>query len=1081
MLRSFQTSLLLAVSLLCVASYASVSVAPADEAAAPGWELTATSYPSNLPPGGRGQIEIGVYNIGAAASKGSVTVTDTLPAGLTAIEAGVHGLTDNPVEHIEWDCSGTKVVTCTNNNPGGPPISLPGGGGGFGKLGDILEAIPRITIGVEVEPGAAGDASNQVTIAGGGAVSTANTVEPIRYGSAQPGFGFKRFDVWSSNADGTIDTQAGSHPYTTTFAFALNTGLESERLLGGSIRNITVNLPSGLVGAPNATPQCSRQELDASGCPPSSQVGVQLNLLQLEAEDRHAVVFSAALYNMVPPAGVAAEFAFNFNGVIVTYDSSVRTSSDNKILTRIDNVPQRAVIGSSTTIWGVPADPSHNPERKGVGCAEDCPAGVVAKPFFTMPSECASPREFSIEANTWENADVTAEASSLTHDSNGAPAAFVGCEALNFDSSLTLAPDTASADTPAGLTTEVRPILGGLELPKGLSASDLEDAKVTLPVGVAINPGQAAGLVACQPSQDAVGTEEAPSCPAASKVGTVQITTPLIQEKLEGTVYILPPNPPNLQVLIAASAEGVNLKIVGDIHLDPSTGQLTATFTKTPPFPFSNFKLSFSGGAQAALTTPTTCGVYTANADFTPWASPFVSDILTNNSFGVEAGPGNGACPSVPLPFSPQMIAGSTTDQAGGYTSFSLLLQRADAQQRIADLQFTTPEGLLGMISKIPLCPEPQASLGTCSAESQIGHTVVAAGPGPYPLVVPQPGQPPAPIYLTGAYKGAPFGLSIAVPVIAGPFNLGTVVVRASIAIDPLTSRLTVTTDQLPLILDGVPTDLRTINAVIDRPGFMFNPTSCAPQSFSGTASSAQGVTAAISSHFQMGSCQSLKFDPDFRVSTSGRTSRKDGASLDVRVIYPTGALGDNQASSQSNIAAVKVDLPKQLPSRLSTLQKACTAAQFASNPAGCPVESRIGVVKAITPVLPVPLTGPVYFVSHGGEEFPQLVMILQGYGIRVDLVASTFISKAGITSSTLKAVPDVPITSFELYLPEGPYSALAANGNLCKSKLAMPTAFTGQNGAVIHESTKISVTGCAKAKTAKAARDTKSDGRAKR
>ena len=370
------------------------------------------------------------------------------------------------------------------------------------------------------------------------------------------------------------------------------------------------------------------------------------------------------------------------------------------------------------------------------------------------------------------------------------------------------------------------------------------------------------------------------------------------------------------------------------------------------------------------------------------------------------------------------------------------------------------------MISKVPLCPEPQAAAGTCSSASQIGHTVVEAGPGPYPLVVPQPGQPPAPIYLTAGYKGTPYGLSIVVPLVVGPFTLQTQVVRARIEVDPLTTQLTVTTDPLPTVIDGIPADLRAINAVIDRPGFMFNPTGCEPGSFSGTATSTEGASAAIGSHFQMGSCRSLTFKPNFKVSTSGKTSRKDGASLDAKILYPTGTLGDNQASSQSNVKMVKVDLPKQLPSRLTTLQKACPSATFEANPASCPEDSRVGTATAITPVLPVTLTGPAYFVSYGGAKFPELVVVLQGYGVTVFLHGETFISKAGITSSTFRQVPDVPITSFELKLPEGPYSALAANGNLCTTKLNMPTAFTGQNGATLKQATPISVTGCAKHKT---------------
>ena len=438
------------------------------------------------------------------------------------------------------------------------------------------------------------------------------------------------------------------------------------------------------------------------------------------------------------------------------------------------------------------------------------------------------------------------------------------------------------------------------------------------------------------------------------------------------------------------------------------------------------------------------------------------------------------------------MTAGATTDQAGGYTDFSLLLQRQDGQQRIAGLQFKAPQGLAGMISKVPLCPEPQADAGTCPAASQIGHAVVGAGPGPYPFYIPQTGAPAAAVYLTGPYEGAPFGLSIVTPVIAGPFDLGTNVVRAKIEVDPHTAQITVTTDtsgphSIPTILDGIPTDIRSIDTVIDKPGFMFNPTSCNPMTFTGTATSTTGATAPLSSRFQVGSCQALKFKPDFKVTTQGKTSKADGASLAAKIVYPTTPLGNNQASSQSNIASVKVDLPKQLPSRLTTLQKACTNAQFEANPAGCPAASLVGHATVITPILPVPLTGPAYFVSHGGEAFPSLIVVLQGDGVTVDLVGTTFISKAGITSSTFKSTPDVPFSSFELVLPEGKYSALTSNlpvkdhYSFCGQKLAMPTAFVGQNGAVIHESTLVSVSGCGKAKKGKGKGKRKAEGKSKR
>ncbi len=876
---------------------------------------------------------------------------------------------------------------------------------------------------------------------------------------ASSSFGFHTFEVSLSNANGTPDTQAGSHPYAETYTFELNNAPNAKGIAelpgGKEVKDLDVNLPPGVIGDVNAVPQCPRQQFDAQRCPASTQVGEDTTGLG----GGGPVVVPLGpfpVYNIVPPPGVPAEFAFNENGIHAIIDFVVGPGSEQYgLVAHVYNTPQRVLAYNSVTFWGVPG------EHNGSGSP---------KAFLTLPASCSGPLKFSIAATTWQEPDAPP-----VTDSVEAPP-MTGCYhftrfAPSFVPSLAVAPDTSHADTPAGLTADVTvPEDPGLtSASEGRRASDIQNATVTLPAGVVINPGQATGLAACQPAQEALEEpESAPSCPAASKVGTDSASTPLLRDRLEGNVYVLQSNPPNLQLLFGLSGDGVNVKLIGDVHLDPVSGQLTTTFSSLPQVPITDFSVSFSGGAQAALVTPTACGVYTTASDFTLWASPFTPDAFPGSAFAINAGADSSpSCPSSPLPFAPSLIAGATTDQAGGFTDFSLLLQRGDGRQRIERLQFKTPEGLLGMISGVPLCPEPQASLGECSPASQIGHTVVEAGPGPYPLVVPQPGAPPAPIYLTGSYEGAPFGLSIVTPVIAGPFNLGTIVTRASIVVDPKTAQITVTTDPLPQIVEGVPTDLRTIDAVIDRPNFMFNPTDCDPMSFSGTASSTEGASAPLSSPFQVGSCRSLEFKPDLKVSTSGKTSKADGASLDAKVIYPSGPLGANQASSQSNIQSVKVDLPKQLPSRLTTLQKACVAATFEANPAACPAASRIGVVRASTPVLPVALSGPVYFVSHGGAAFPDLIIVLQGYGVRVDLVAATFISKAGITSSTFKSIPDVPISSFELYLPEGKYSALAANGNLCKTKLVMPTAFTAQNGAVIHQSTPITVTNCPKTKAA--------------
>jgi hypothetical protein len=1090
---------------LCVLAFSGARA----QALAPGtgWEAGSSLAPTNLPPGGSGEIQLDIINTGAKPSEGSITVTDTLPPGVTAtaaggmFEAGTEILTPEEETAIfggaRWVCTGNgpgkavagaSAITCTSEPAFLPSLPV--------RKEREIELAERIGIAVKIDASHAGISLNQVTVSGGGASRTTTASDPVTISSSQPGFGFSGWDVWFTNADGTSDTQAGSHPYAATFFLGLNELAHGEPpVADGEVRNLEVDVPPGLFADLNAVPRCTRTQLDGigsnGGCPPQTQIGIDVNGRNA-AGGGTGVFETNAVYNMVPPPGVPVEFAFSVAGFHAFFDAGVRNGGGYGVVEHVENIPHVVALDQNIlTLWGVPQEASHDAQRKANGnCEEGCSSGLIPRPFLTLPTSCEGPQPFTIRGlATWQDPNAHAEATVLTHDDAGLPTGFTGCGKLSMAPSLSAVPETAFADTPTGLTADLKLPQETLTEPHGLVSSTIKNATVTLPEGVVVNPGQAAGLVACQEAQADVHGEGPSSCPPTSKVGTVKIKTPLLEgteeSELEGSVYVLQSNPPNLQLLVTASADGVNLKLVGNVHLNEATGQITTTFTEAPELPFTDFKLSFSGGVQAALATPTGCGTYTTTSDFTPWATPFGEDVLSSSSFQITNGPGGGGCAS-PLPFSPSMVAGATNDQAGGFTNFSLLLQRADGQQRISRLQFKAPQGLSAIIAQVPLCGEQQAAQGTCPASSQIGHTVVASGPGPFPLIVPEPGRPEAPIYLTGPYKGAPFGLSIVTPVIAGPFNLGTIVTRASIAVDPNTAQITVTTDPLPQIIDGVPTDLRTINAVIDRPSFMFNPTSCNPQEFNGAATSSQGASAPISSRFQVGSCRGLEFAPKFSVSTSGKTSKANGASLVVKV---------TQKPGEANIHKVSLQLPLILPARLTTLQKACTEAQFNANPAGCPVASVIGAATAITPVLNVPLTGPAYLVSHGGAAFPDVEFVLQGQGVTIVLDGKTDIKK-GITYSRFETVPDAPIDSFETNLPEGPHSALTANGDLCAQtrivtvrkrvtrrvhgrtrrvsrsvrevlppSLSMPTTIVGQNGAQVTQTTKIAVTGCAKSR----------------
>ncbi len=577
-------------------------------------------------------------------------------------------------------------------------------------------------------------------------------------------------------------------------------------------------------------------------------------------------------------------------------------------------------------------------------------------------------------------------------------------------------------------------------------------------------------------------------------MGTVEIKSPLLPNPLTGAVYLAAQDQNPFGSLFALymvaqdPVSGTLVKLPGEVVANPVTGQLVSTFENTPQLPFEELELHFFGGERAPLSTPSRCGAYGTEASFMPWSSP--TPVASSSSFEITSGPNGGPCPGATLPFGPSLTAGTTSIQAGGFSPFTMTVSREDGQQNIGQIQLRMPPGLSGLLTGVELCGEAQANAGTCGPNSLIGETTVSVGLGGDPFSV-RGGK----VYITGPYEGAPFGVSVVVPAKAGPYNLGQVVVRGTIQVDPSTSALTVTTNTptqgyaIPRILDGIPLEIKHVNFITTRPGFTFNPTNCDPMDVTGSVSSVEGSSSAVAVPFQATNCATLAFAPKFAVSTSGKTSKADGASLSVKLTYPKAPFG-----SQANIAKVKVDLPKQLPSRLTTLQKACTAAQFEANPAGCPAASVIGHAKAITPLIPVPLEGPAYFVSHGGEAFPSLIVVLQGYGVKIDLVGTTFISKAGITSSTFKTVPDAPVGSFELTLPEGKYSALAANGNLCaltktvtvkkkvkvkvhgKNKtvtrkvkearattLSMPTEFVAQNGAEIHETTPVGVSGCGK------------------
>jgi hypothetical protein len=924
-------------------------------------------------------------------------------------------------------------------------------------------------------------------------------------------------------------SQAGGHPWALTTAAEF----ERELTPGGhpvptrDAKDIVVDIPPGLVGNPMALPRCPLAFLISPGerCPSDTQLGYYV--IRVKGGGR----VLGPLVNVTPEAGQSAEFGLEneVKGVDTPLLTAHLVRTANPVTKRHEytltvvskDITAIGLLGFEVTFWGVPADPTHNPlrgrfcqvvrEGEPLDCLEGFqPSGLPRVPFLSMSTSCSSgPETATMRADSWEEPGEVREGKYTEQykEASVLMPAVTGCGALQFKpgTGVGVEPDTELADQPVGLGVKLNVPLS--EEAAATATPSLRETRVTLPEGMSVSPGVVDGIRAC----DATGAEGiniegreseeegadgelhlAPGhCPDASIVGTAEAITPFLPVPVKGHVYLARPGcggagqaacteqdalDGNLYKLYlelggtgAFANTGIELKTPLDTQANPATGQLTTVARDLPQLPYSEVIIHLNGGPRAPIDNPAACGQATTTADFTPWSAPGLTpegalvagipDLLSSSSFTVAG------CPAV-TPFSPGFSAGTVTPQAGQFSAFTMQLSRQDREQFVKGVQIHTPPGLLAMLSSVPLCPEAQANnpgvYGECTA-SKIGTTRVASGAGSHPFEI------EGNVYLTGPHNGAPFGLSVVTHAVAGPFNLGLVVVRARIDIDPTDSTATITTDEtgpyaLPQIVFGVPLRLKRITVNIDRPGFMFNPTSCNGQQVTANISGSQDATAVVSSPFAVGGCKSLAFKPKFTVSTSGHTSRAKGASLDVKLSYPAGSVGN-----EANIARVKVDLPKQLPSRLTTLQKACTAAQFALNPGGCPAASIVGIAKASTPLLPVGLSGPVYFVSHGGEAFPSLIVVLQGDGVRVDLTGSTFISKAGITNSTFKTVPDVPVGTFELYLPEGKFSALAANGSLCKSKLVMPSEFVGQNGAVMKQSTKIAVTGCPKAKAKQA------------
>jgi hypothetical protein len=1078
---------------------------------APGWTISAVAQPTNFSSARDAECEtavktfgheltgkkgmrcdrylVTIRNEGAQATDGStITISDTLPAGLTAV-AMAAGESESGAG-LPLQC-GLVSVACTFKEE-----LLPG-------------AALVMVLDVEVSSSASGTLTNSVTVSGGGALPASTSVRTA-VNSTQTPFSVTSFGFAAVGVDGAPDLRAGDHPNALTASFQLATSTFRE-FEGGpneaylpiqDAKDIVVDVPLGLVGDPRAASQCPQYQLAQSACPTSSRVGT----LGIEAEGPGSSgIEDIPVFNLVPEHGYPAEFGFEYlEKEFSMYANVVPTASGYGLRVTVPGIPKLShfleITGITLTFFGDPA----------VSDGGATPSAA----FFTNPMDCsAGPLKAKIAVDTWQDPGVFVSSEATTYPQVS------GCNQLQFQPTVVVQPETAMADEPSGYNIDLRVPQAPKVFPV-LGTPELRDAKFVFPEGLSASPGVADGLVGCSetgaeginlsgPEAQAVGVDGQMhavkgNCPAPSTLGTVEILTPLLESALTGHLYLAQPrcggeNKPacteadatngNLFGLyLEAEGSGVIIKLHGAVAADPATGRLTATFKQNPQLPFGELRIRLKGGPRAPLANPQACGSFSTMTDLAPWGSPTTPDATPSSSFEVP-------CPGS-IPFAPSFSSGTVTPTAGAFSPFTLTLSRSDRQQDLSGISVEMPPGLLGMLSNVAQCPEPQASNGTCGPQSLIGHTTDGVGPGSQPFYV------TGNVFLTGPYKGAPFGLSIVVHALAGPFDLGNVIVRARVNVDPRTAQISVVSDPLPQIVDGVPLRLQRISVITDKPGFMFNPTNCDQQAITGAITGAQGAAAQVSSPFAAAGCANLPFMPKFTARTQAKTSKANGASLDVTISAPRQGPQTNPAvAPEANIKKVDVQLPLSLPSRLTTLQKACPEIQFAANPAGCPAASAVGTAVANTPALPVPLEGPAYLVSHAAAAFPDLVLVLQGDGVVIELTGNTVIKK-GITYSKFDTAPDAPISSFELKLPEGKYSALAAVGNLCAltrlvtvhkrvtlrerrrvrhvvravrvrtaDSLRMPTTITFQNGGVMEQNTPIAVTGCSKAHAVRRAR----------
>lgn len=858
------------------------------------------------------------------------------------------------------------------------------------------------------------------------------------------GFGLK------SVSSSLSSQQAGAHADFTTSFELLGNGFEPT----GRMRDAFVSLPPGMIGNPQRFPRCSVAQFgqipEESQCPQDAQVGISNVTLGGSIN----ATLTEPIYNMYAPGGdIVARFGFFAAAYPIVINVRVNPV-DYSLIASVEGAPSASmVIAASTTLWGVPASPVHDNLRltPAEALAREQPeggrrSGLPEVPFLSNPTQCGVDRQVTVTAISYQAPNRPSTLSAPF------PQIF-GCGKLSFNPHLSITPTNPEAAAPTGLDAVLE--VPQNEAPQDVATSTLKSAVVTLPEGFAINPAAADGLQACSPEQVALGTNAPSACPDAAKLGSVELEVPALENTLKGSVYQRAPEPGHLfRFWVVTDEQGVHLKLPAEILVNPLTGQLTTVFAGIPSLggnpqvPFEELRLHIFGGPRAPLTTPGSCGTYSAAFVLDPWSGRPASS--GNTPMAISSGCGKGG-------FQPKFDAGTVSPRAGSYSPFVLTLTRQDGEANPQNLSVHLPQGLLAKLGGVPLCPQQSAGAGDCPDGSRVGSLTAAAGVGGSPLWIPQPGKAPTAVYLAGPYKGAPYSIVTRVPAQAGPFDLGTVVNRAGIYVDPETATATIKTDPLPQILEGVPISYRTIHVDVDRKEFTLNPTSCSPKEIKATVTATNGATASPSAAFQATNCAKLAYKPKLKLTLKGSTRRTGHPA--IRAVL-------TQGKGQANTASASVILPASEFIDQNHINNPCTRVQF--NEDRCPKLSILGKATAISPLLDKPLKGPVYFRSNGGaRELPDIVADLHG---PIDIVLVGFVDavqKKGTETSRIRTrfmnVPDAPVSKFTMSLFGGKKRGLLVNSrDLCDTGRRAKVQLVAQNGREQISNTRIA-TSCKK------------------